>query len=96
MEKSVSQCCCPSELLHFILFPGLPVAATLTGTHQIVPLFYHKASAAGTFFLRWLLPGHEVTFRVILTAVVFPALLGLAQHHLGAALGAGNDRGDRI
>ena len=66
------------------------VAALGIAAHQLVPLDQKGPAAAGAVLSGGLLPGHKVAFRIVDAAVVLPALLGLLQHHVLAALGAGH------
>lgn len=50
-------------------------------------LFQQQLTAAWAFLSRRLLPYHEITFRIIDTAVISSALLGLLHNNIFAALG---------
>ena len=77
-----------SDYLLLILFLQHYMAAGFIGADQLAALFYHITAADRAFFLRRLLPGHEITFRIILTAVIFSSLLGSAKYHVLAAFRA--------
>lgn len=53
-----------------LLFLSLHISALFIGAYQTAAFFQHISSAFGTFFRRWTLPGHEITFRIIFTAII--------------------------
>ena len=77
--------------LYFVLFLRSlwffhNIATLLICAHQLVSLFYHVTAAFRTFFIDRFCPGHEITFRIILAAVIFPAFLGLAKNYFFSTL----------
>ncbi len=57
---------------------------------KLISFFDHIASAYGTFFFGRLLPGHEITFRIIFTSIILSSLFRFAEHNFFSALRTGN------
>ena len=58
-----------------LLFIYLHIAAFFIDAEKLAALLHHQSAAFWAGFRRRLLPGHEITFRIILAAVIFSSLL---------------------
>ena len=77
-------------IIGLFFFDILSVTALLIGTEKLAALLYHIAAALRAFLSGRFLPGHEITFRIILTAVITSALFRLFDHNILAALRTGH------
>mgnify|MGYP007007493592 CR=1 FL=1 len=71
--------CCNSPIyniynpLLFFLVLCLYISTCLLAADKLIPLFHHIASTFWAFLCGWLLPGHKIAFRIILTPEIFSA-----------------------
>lgn len=65
------------------------IAALFVHADQFVAFFQQQLATTGTLLSRRLLPYHEITLRIIDTAIIFSAFFGLFHDNILAALGAG-------
>ena len=72
-----------------LLFIYLHIAAFFIDAEKLAALLHHQSAAFWAGFRRRLLPGHEITFRIILAAVIFSSLLRFPDHQLFSALRTG-------
>lgn len=69
------------------LLRHIPYKSTsFIGADKLISLLQHDRPTAVALYIHGLLPNHEVTIRIIDTAIVFASLLGLFQHNVFAAL----------
>jgi len=77
-------------IIGLFFFDICSIPALFIGTEKLAPLLYHIAAAFRTTLCRWLLPGHEVAFRIVFAAVITSSLLGLLDDNVFSALRAGH------
>ncbi len=75
--------------LRLLLLCILYKPAAFVRTHKFIALLQHDSAAPVASVLHRLLPHHKVTFRIVDTAVIFPALLRLLEDDVPSALRAG-------
>ena len=73
-------------IIRLFFFDICCITALFIGTEELAALLYHVAAAFRATLSRWLLPGHEITLRIILTAVITSSLLGLLDNNIFSAL----------
>ena len=73
-------------IIRLFFFDICCITALFIGTEELAALLYHVAAAFRATLSRWLLPGHEITLRIILTAVITSSLLGLLYDNIFSAL----------
>ena len=73
-------------IIQLFFFDICCITALFIGTEELAALLYHVAAAFRATLSRWLLPGHEITLRIILTAVITSSLLGLLDDNIFSAL----------
>ena len=77
-------------ILFFFFFHLFYITAGFLTAQKLISFFHHIVSADRTFFIRRLLPWHEITFRIIFAAVILTPLLRFFQYHFFSAFWTGN------